>query len=279
MRSMVDSLCPDLPAELGARVTAAHAVIARAGVAALALFEDVHALKVETKTGPQDLVSEADRRVETLIRRTIDDTFPDDGLVGEEHGLLEGTTDWTWIIDPIDGTAPFLHGLRSWSVVIALLHRGQPAAGLILDPCADRLYWAVAGHGAWEGRKTLRVAPAASLSDGLTAIGAGDRAQAALIGGLIARLIEAGGTYMRNGSAALSLAHVAAGHYIGFYEPRLSAWDCLAGLLIVTEAGGATDDWLSRGDLLARHPVLAATPGVAGRLRAIVAETAGKAPA
>jgi myo-inositol-1(or 4)-monophosphatase len=168
-------------------------------------------------------------------------------------------------------TSPFLHGLRSWSVSICLLEKGRPVLGYVYEPCADQLYWAGSGQGAFCDDRPIKVDPAARLHAGLTAVGAGGGASRAdQIGNLMRRLLEAGGTYMRNGSAALSLAHVAAGHYVGFYEPSLSAWDCAAGLLIVSEAGGVADDFFADGDILKRQPVFAAAPGAEPELRRVV---------
>lgn len=271
MTDRLDTVRAALTPALSARLALARRVICRAGTLALRHFQTYQTLAVETKTSPQDVVSIADREVETLIRDGLRAECPGDGLIGEEHGEIPGHTGWTWVIDPIDGTAPYLHGLRSWSVVIALMRDGRVHAGFVFDPCGDRLYWAVRGHGAYQDDRRLWLKPGiGAVSAGLTAIGAGGAAQASRIGQVIERLLAAGGVYMRNGSAALSLAHVAAGHYIGFHEPALSAWDCLAGLLLVSEAGGAADDWLSQGPILGRHPVFAAAPGAADALRAVV---------
>ncbi|QQA41726.1 inositol monophosphatase family protein [Pelagovum pacificum] len=248
------------------RCDAGARIVGHAGDLALDYFARRAELDVSAKANPQDLVSEADRAVELLIRDAIHDAVPCDGIIGEEHGCAAGDSDWNWIVDPIDGTSSFLHGLRGWSVSVALRHGTRTVAGWVADPSGGRLYRAVAGQGAWLGDSRLRVSEARLLEDGLTAVGSGhpDR-----MGALIAALLSRGGAFQRNGSAALSLAHVAAGHYLGFYEPRLSPWDCAAGLLLIEEAGGVSDPH----PLDRPAPVLAGAPGVIAELRNLVATT------
>ncbi|MEF2070685.1 inositol monophosphatase family protein [Consotaella aegiceratis] len=262
---------PSMSSDREARFALARQLIRDAGAIALDHFRRYRTLDVATKTGPQDTVSAADREVEETIRDAICSRFPDDGLVGEEYGHQSGASRWTWIVDPIDGTGSFLHGLRSWSVVIAVLEAGRPVIGLVLEPCTDRLYWAVEGGGAFCDDHPIAVDAAGCVGNGLTVISAGRAAQARQVGGIIERLLAAGGVYMRSGSAALSLAHVAAGHYVGFFEPHLSPWDCVAGLLIVKEAGGVADDFRLGADWTERRPVFAAAPGAERDLRDIIA--------
>lgn len=265
----------DPKAEADARLDHARLAIARAADLALEHFHHLDRLTVEQKTGPGDPVSQADRGVEDLLRREIASAFPEDAILGEERGLETGRSGWTWVIDPIDGTTPFLHGLPSWTVVLALLHEGQITAGLIAEPCRDRLYWARAGQGAWcqdgaEARpRRLSASPATALAGQVVSCGPGAPRHAERIGRIVTRLTAAQAGFMRNGSAALSLALVAAGHHAGFHEPELSAWDCLAGQLLVTEAGGRTAPFdLSRP--LARQPVTCAGAGVFDALCALV---------
>ncbi|WP_332711888.1 inositol monophosphatase family protein [Pelagibacterium mangrovi] len=257
-------------AALAARHDAARDIIARAGDMALEFFSRHRSLPIESKTDGQDLVSIADREVETLIRDEIAARFPGDGIVGEEHGLREGSTGYRWIIDPIDGTSAFLHGLETWTVVIAIVENGNPVLGLIAQPCAGALYWAQAGGGAWRNDRPLAVDTKTPFTSGLSAIGPGNARHARETGRIVTEILEQGGNYMRNGSAALSLAYVAQGSYLGFYEPELSAWDCMAGLLLVREAGGIADDPFTPQTLLHRLPCLATAPQAAGCLRKII---------
>lgn len=258
---------PGLPAAADpARLECARLAIARAADLALEHFHDLDALDIETKTGPSDPVSQADRAVEDLLRNEIASAFPEDAILGEERGLEPGASGWTWVIDPIDGTMPFLHGLPSWTVVLSLLHGDRTMAGLIAEPCRDRLYRAELGGGAWLERpdrvaQRLQTSPATTLAGQIIACGPGSPSYAAHIGTVVERLTAAQASFMRNGSAALSLSLVAAGHYGGFHEPELSAWDCLAGRLLVTEAGGKASPFdLSRPE--SRQPVTCTGPGL-----------------
>lgn len=248
------------------RIALARTAIARAATLAREYFDHLDQLKVEVKSGPQDPVSQADRGVEDLLRGEIAAAFPQDAILGEERGMEPGSTGWTWVIDPIDGTTPFLHGLPSWTVVIALLQGDVTRAGLIAEPCRDRLYVAEREGGAWleqpgAPRQRLAVCPAPDLAGQIVACGPGSPVHAARIGRIVTRIISAEASFMRNGSAALSLAQVAAGHYAAFHEPELSAWDCLAGQLLVEEAGGRSAPF----DMSApttRQPVTCAAPAI-----------------
>ena len=238
---------------------AAERMIRAAGDLAQAHFDARDRLVIQTKTDGQDLVSAADREVEALLRTAIAAEFPDDGMVGEEQGATAGTSGFTWVIDPIDGTSVFLHGLPYWTVVIAIYEGEEVCGALILHPATATLYMGRRGHGAQVVKdglcKTLAVSEMPFTSS-LYAIGMGD---AGAVAEVIERVIAQGGAHMRIGSAALTLAHVASGHYGGFYESRLSIWDCAAGLLLVREAGGVTGSppvLSSHGE---RRPCFAAT--------------------
>ncbi len=260
----------DQALERSRRLAAAKTIIRDAGAVALDYFRRYETLDVHSKLTAQDLFSEADTDVERLIRRAIATQFPCDGLIGEEHGLENGTSTWQWVIDPIDGTSCFLNGLTSWCVVISVLEAGRPVLGLTYDACHDQLYWAAEGEGAYRNQTRLSVSRHGTIADGLTAIGGSNAVYSRQIGGMIERLLAAGGAYMRNGSTALTLAHVAAGHHVGYFQPLLNAWDCLAGLLLVAEAGGVTNDFMAETGLSARGDVFACAPQVASQMEAIV---------
>lgn len=258
--------------ERAERLALAKTIIREAGKSALAYFQRYETLEIKTKSNAQDIVSVADTAVETYIRSAISDRFAQDGLVGEEHGHQPGTSPFTWIIDPIDGTSCFLHGLRSWCVVIAVLEHGTPVHGLIYDPCTDELFWASAGQGAFRNDTPIAVDNQSTLAEGLTAIGGSNASYSAHIGRIVTELLAAGGAYMRNGSAALTLAHVAAGHYVAYYQPLLSSWDCVAGLLLVSEAGGVTNDFLVSAGLSEKGDVFAAAPQVSQHLQHLIGQ-------
>lgn len=257
------------PDAVAHRAAVATDIIRKAGALALDYFNRYRSLAVETKANPQDIVSEADRQVEALIRSMLSDSFVQDGMLGEEYGLLAGNSGFTWLIDPIDGTSPFLHGLRNWCVVIALLRVDEPVLGLIYDPCHDELFSAIAGDVARLNGQAIAVDRASSLREGLTSISAVTEVSGAEIAGIIERLHDAGGAFVRLGSAALTLAYVAAGRLVGYYEPRLHAWDCVAGLLIVEQAGGSIRPFTTSNGYKETGPVFAAAPQVQADLNEI----------
>lgn len=259
-------------AEIASRVDAAEAIILRAGELALDYFRALDRLRIEHK-GPQDRVSEADRETERLIRDELERRFPQDGFLGEETGAGDspGAAEFTWVVDPIDGTDCFVHAIPVWSVSIALLRGGEMAAGLVFDPCADELFRAARGDGARLNGAPIRASGAQSLADGLVGVGFSHRVGPAPTLAALDALARAGGMFQRNGSAALTLAYVAAGRYLGFFEAHINSWDVLAGLALVAEAGGRCTPFLDDDGLHRGNPVVAAAPGVAAELERICA--------
>lgn len=247
---------------LDERHALAEAMAAEAGGIALDYFRRRNELEIETKRDPQDLVSIADRNVETLIRDRIAGRFPADGILGEEYGLQEGTSGFTWVIDPIDGTSPFVNGMPNWCISIGLMKDGEPVAGVIVAPCHAETYSAARGKGAFLNGTRLALDPARTIRDSVTGLGANSHVAPKVLAGVVERLLEAGGTFIRNGSGALMIAYVAAGRLIGYYEPYMHAWDCIAGYCLVAEAGGWCHPFPSTGAGLTKGaPVLACSPG------------------
>ncbi|KZM47729.1 inositol monophosphatase [Labrenzia sp. OB1] len=257
----------DLNAE---RLSLAVDLARRAGDLALEYFHRRDALVVETKRHVTDLVSEADREVETLIRSALDKAFPDDAQLGEEHGLSEGRSGFTWVIDPIDGTAPFLNGLPGWCVSIGACDSDGPALGVIYAPVLDELFVAFRGQGATLNGAPIRVLDG-DLRAGLLGIGANDRVASKRVGQMLTELMDAGAGWMRYGSGALMLAWVAAGRLTGYAEPRMSAWDCMAGYVLILEAGGRVLPFPDGPGLTLPAPVLGASSGAYDELRDICA--------
>ncbi|MCV0424395.1 MAG: inositol monophosphatase [Roseibium sp.] len=248
--------------DLELRFQLAKELAEEAGAVALDYFQRRDELVIETKRDPQDVVSVADRSVEALLRKRIESAFPEDGILGEEYGLLSGTGRFTWVIDPIDGTAPFVNGLPNWCVSIALLADEEPVIGVIKAACDDELFAAMKGKGASVNGRSLILNATKTLQNGLTGIGGNSHVPPAMVGASITRLLEAGGNFVRTGSGALMLAHVAAGRLVGYFEPYMHAWDCLAGYCLVKEAGGDHLPFPVQRDALQKgSPVLAAGPG------------------
>ncbi|MCO5731193.1 inositol monophosphatase family protein [Rhizobium sp. SSA_523] len=240
----------------------AQTMAKEAAALALDYFNRRETLVIEQKRDPQDVVSIADREVETLIRKLVADRFPEDGFLGEEFGLQAGTSGSTWVVDPIDGTSPFVNGMPTWCVSIALIVDGQPVIGVIAAPCQDELYAAATGHGAFLNGKKLTLDGSRTIRNAVTGIGANHHVTPKAVATIVDNLLSAGGNFIRNGSGALMLAYVAAGRLVGYYEPYMHAWDCLAGYCLVQEAGGWYLDFPTDGDGLTRGaPVLAAAPG------------------
>ena len=147
--------------DLGARMAFAVATAEAGGAFALSRFRDIDGLTIESK-GHQDLVSDADRQTEELVRRAIAERFPDDGIVGEEYPPVVGRSGYDWVIDPIDGTANFVRGIPHWCCVIACTHRGLPVAGAICDPSTGETFRAGKGLGAFVNGRPLRASGARS---------------------------------------------------------------------------------------------------------------------
>lgn len=233
---------------LAPQVNIAQRAARKAGQILRRAGEDVQQLVVEKK-GLNDFVTEVDRASEQCIVEIIRKAYPDHSILGEEGGLIEGRgegRDWQWVIDPLDGTTNFIHGLPQYCISIALKHKGKVEHGLIYDPLRDEEFTASRGRGAALNGRRLRVTQPKDL-DG-TLIGTGfpfRKDQAEHMDAYLAMFKDIASStagIRRPGSAALDLAWVAAGRMDGFFEFGLSEWDVAAGSLLVTEAGGLIGD-------------------------------------
>ncbi len=246
-------------------------IVLEAGRKALAYYADRSSLQTEAKLSGQDIVSEADRTVEELIRARVGAAFPGDGILGEEQGLAAGSSGFLWVVDPIDGTSCFVHGLDQWCISIGVMDGDETVLGLIHRPTTGDLFVARRNGGAFLNGEPMRVDATAGIDTGLIGVGANFRVPAERIAAFVRLLLEAGGMFVRNGSGALMLAEVASGRLAGYYEAHMNAWDCVAGLLMIREAGGWTAPFPSTGaELLAGGPVLGCASGIGGELRALV---------
>lgn len=223
-------------------------------------FGEVENLQVSRK-GPADFVSVADTRAEKILRDELCKARPDFGFLMEESGGSPGRDETTrWIVDPLDGTTNFLHGLPHWAVSIAVERSGEIIAGVVYEPVHDEMFWAEKGAGAFVNHTRLRVSGRRRLEDALIATGLpfkgrGDHPQA--LAELQALMPEVAGI-RRFGAAALDLAYVAAGRFDGYWERGLSPWDAAAGVLLVTEAGGFVGEIGGGRDPVHGRSVLAA---------------------
>jgi myo-inositol-1(or 4)-monophosphatase len=240
-------------------------------------WERREALVVELK-GPQDFVSVADRDVEAFIRGEIAREFPGDDFLGEETAAsFAGGAERIWIVDPIDGTHNFLRGIPYWNVSIAYVENGVRALGAVYDPPHDELFHARRGGGAWSGsrfgERRLAASGVAALGGSLIAVGHHDRSPEPRYVAIRQALMDASAAFRNFGSAALQLAHVAAGRLDAFVELDLSSWDAMAGLLLVEEAGGCAAPFPGPRGLTVRAPVIASAAGIGEALQALVEKT------
>lgn len=218
-----------------------------AGRILIRYYEHTESLRVDEKSR-NDFVSEVDRQAEQTIIQELRSKYPDHSFLGEESGAHKGNS-YEWVIDPLDGTTNYLHGVPQFSISIALKYKGQLEHGLVYDPLREEMFTASRGGGAKLNDRKLRVSQRTGLTGALLGTGIPFRDQRHLKAylGMLETLIEDTSGIRRPGSAALDLAYVAAGRTDGFWELGLAEWDFAAGALLVREAGGVVTD-LSGGD-------------------------------
>jgi myo-inositol-1(or 4)-monophosphatase len=227
-------------------------------------FREVENLQVSSK-GAGDFVSRADIAAEKTLRDELLGARPTYGWLGEETGTTPGEDPTRrWIVDPLDGTTNFLHGLPHWAVSIALEHKGEIVAGVVYDPAKDELFWAEKGVGAFLNDRRLRVSGRRQMIECLFATGVPFGGRPTLPATLqdLARLMPACAGVRRWGAAALDLAYVAAGRFDGFWERALNPWDIGAGLILVREAGGFVEALDPGTKLMETGSILAANSEV-----------------
>jgi myo-inositol-1(or 4)-monophosphatase len=231
-------------------------------------FGEVEHLQVSMK-GPGDFVSTADHQAEKIIKAELGKARPGYGFLLEEGGETPGDGKHRWIVDPLDGTTNFLHGIPHFAISIALERDKEIAAGVIYDPIKDEMFYAEKGLGAFVNDRRLRVSARPNLADSVigTGIPFRERGNHPHYLKLLEAVMGCTAGVRRMGAAALDLAYVAAGRLDGFFEIGLSAWDMAAGAVIVREAGGYTEeidggkDFLTSGSVLATNDRLLAPLG------------------
>ncbi|KUF11179.1 inositol monophosphatase family protein [Pseudoponticoccus marisrubri] len=238
-------------------------------------FREVENLQVSMK-GAGDFVSRADLAAEKILRDELRGARPTYGWVAEESGEEPGEDPTRrWIVDPLDGTTNFLHGLPHWAVSIALEHKGQIVAGVVYDAAKDEMFYAERGAGAWlNDSKRLRVSGRARMVEAVFATGVPFAAKRTLPATLkdFARLMPECAGVRRFGSAALDLAYVAAGRYEGYWERELHIWDIAAGLLIAKEAGALVEGVRVGQDPLESGSILCANNAIFNGFAKIIRE-------
>jgi myo-inositol-1(or 4)-monophosphatase len=254
---------------LDARFAVGRALIEEAGALALHHFGRLDSLAVTGK-GRQDMASEADLAVELLIRDRLAAAFPSDGFLGEETGRGEAdATDRLWVVDPIDGTQPFLLGMSSWCVSIALVAHDRIELGFVAAPARDELFVGRRDAGATLNERPIEVSRATRLDQGMVAVGYSPRVGADDTVPMFERLLRQGAMFYRDGSGALALCYVACGRLIGYLEAHINSWDCLAALAILESAGGQASDVLEGDRLWSGGHLIAGPPALMPALEAV----------
>ncbi|MEM6385057.1 MAG: inositol monophosphatase family protein [Pseudomonadota bacterium] len=227
-------------------------------------FREVENLQISSK-GAGDFVSRADVAAEQIIRDILMEARPNYGWVGEESEAVEGKDPTRrWIVDPLDGTTNFLHGLPHWAVSIALEHKGVLVAAVVFDAAKDEMFVAEKGQGAFLNGSRLRVSDRVKTLESIFATGLPFAGHADLPEVLqdLARVLPTCAGVRRFGSAALDLAYVAAGRYEGYWERSINEWDVAAGVLLVREAGGLVEGIDALSDPLQTDSILAANASI-----------------
>lgn len=243
------------------RLLAAQAVAREAGALVHRRFRE-SSFTVGFK-GPQDYLTEVDGETEDLIAARLHEAFPLDGFIGEETAgrpVREGGA--VWVVDPIDGTANFARRIGYFCVSIACVLEGQIEIGVIYDPVRDELFSAHRGGGAFLNGVPMKPSDATSLANATVEVGWNMRAGASKYVDLVRRVTLWGAAPFRTGSGALGLTYVAAGRRDGYVEHHMNAWDCLAAIVLVQEAGGYVSDYLAGEGLTKGNPIIASAPGM-----------------
>lgn len=232
-------------------------------------FGEVENLQV-SKKGPVDFVSTADHKAEETLREELTYARPDYGLMMEESGATpsKDMKGRRWIVDPLDGTLNFLHGLPHFAISVAMEEEGDIVAGAVYQPLTDEFFWAEKGKGAYLNDRRLRVSARKNIGEALFATGIPVRGLSGDHDKFILQqraIMEETAGVRRYGAAALDLAWLAAGRFEGFWEMKLNLWDIAAGVLLVKEAGGMISDLSGRDKYLESGDIVAANNQLHGQ--------------
>ncbi len=255
--------------DLSTRAQTAVSIAEEAALLAMSYFRNPDRLNTRSK-GVQDPVSDGDVAVEKFIRAALLSHYPKDGVIGEEEDPIapQGSR-FSWVIDPIDGTNNFIRGAPSWCVVLCMVDEKQSLIGVVHDPIAQETFVGIRGLGATLNRQPIRCADVTALNEGAVGIGMSRRVPPKQIAETVSEITENGGAFFRNGSGALGLAYVAAGRLIGYIEPHMNPWDCLASIVIVEEAGGVVAPFDLQAMLEDGGQVITGSPGIYEALSSI----------
>ncbi len=236
----------------------------KAGRSLVKDFREVEQLQVSVK-GAGNFVSRADLAAEKILKEELMGARPTYGWLAEEQGGEDGQDPTRrWIVDPLDGTTNFLHGLPHWAISIALEHKGKIVAGVVYDAAKDEMFLAEKGEGAWMNDTRLRVSGRGRMADAVFATGVPFAGRPDLPATLreLARLMPACAGVRRWGAASLDMAYVAAGRYEGYWERALNSWDLAAGVIIAQEAGAFVEPLTEGADILEDGEVICANEAI-----------------
>ena len=237
-------------------------LIREAGALAQGYFRNLSALTIKSK-GLQDMASEADLNTEILIKTRLAAHFPGDAFLGEETGVTAfAPGQGIWVVDPIDGTQPFISGMSNWCVSIAFVRDGAAQFGLVYAPERNELFSGGKGIPATLNGNPMPRHPGKSLREGITGMGYSPRLTPEQFLRPFEGLIRAGGIFFRDGSGALNLSYVAAGRLLGYYEPHINSWDCLGAIAVIEAAGLRVNDFLAGDGLTKGNKIIAGIPEV-----------------
>lgn len=242
------------------------------------LRENVNGIRQVSYKGEINLVTEMDRLSEKTVVSAILSAFPEHGILAEEEARIENSSEFLWIIDPLDGTTNYAHGYPSFSVSIGLQRQGDLAVGVVYDPMRDELFTAVKGGGAFLNGKPIRVSTNDSLIRSLIATGFPyDRTRSRENNlNYFNALIMASQEVRRSGSASLDLCSLAVGRLDGYWELKLNPWDIAAGALIVREAGGMVSDFSGVRFSIHDKEIIASNGRIHGQMLEIIHEVKGR---
>ena len=263
---------PIFPEELSQRLEAAETAARAAGRLLVSHYGQRDRLAIEQK-GLNDFVSNADREAEDVISAQLRGTFPDDGFLGEETGMAgPASADFIWCVDPLDGTTNFLKGAHNWCVSIGLWASGVPVLGVIHDPLRDEMFSGAAGRPTTCNGRPVAVTTVDALDKAALGVGHNQRINPADFTADMEKLLAAGAGFRQVGAGALMLAYVAAGRVDSYFERHMWPWDAVAGLALISAAGGRMLPYLADGQAVAKGGrVLAAGPGLFEPLRQTLA--------
>ncbi|MEJ0063595.1 MAG: inositol monophosphatase family protein [Alphaproteobacteria bacterium] len=225
-------------------------------------FGEVEHLQVSRK-GPADFVSAADLRAQEVLRSELARARPEFGFIMEEGDEKQTDKPWRWIIDPLDGTTNFLHGVPHWAISLAAAEGDKIMAGIVYNPISDEMFWAERGMGAYSNSRRLRVSQRSDLSECLIATGIPFKGHE--IPGFFNQLVSVSSQVAgirRFGAASLDLAYVAAGKFDGYWEDGIKIWDIAAGMLLVMEAGGRVSPLTPNTDPLTGGTIFVSNQGI-----------------